>query len=160
MRHIAGLACAAVCWAQLSSPLIGYVRTSANELRPVLGVTGAFMLGDPLERDVLSAAFTPKTGLVKKDTEVLLYREGRLMSRHSAPAGRAAFRFTPGGEPASMRLESGDCQVWTQRGFRPAPEAACAENSFIEQVGDDWFALHTKERILLKRGEQTWHLPE
>ena len=162
MTRIACILCSAgLGWAQLSSPLIGYVRTTSNELRPVLGVTGAFVLGDALERDVLSAAFTSTTGLVKKDAEILFYRHGKLVSRHSAPSGRAAFRFTTKGEPASVRFENGECAEWSQQRFQPAATAAsCADNPVIEQVGEDWFAVHTEQRVLLKRGDESWQLPE
>jgi hypothetical protein len=161
MKHIAWVVCAAaVSAAQLSSPVIGYVRTTTNELRPLLGVKGAFVLGKVLERDVLSAAFTSTTGLAKKDSEVLLFRGGTLVSRHSAPAGTATFRFTVEGEPASVRFETGECLEWSLGTFQPALPSACVDHPEMEQVADEWFAGRADGRILLKRGDETWQLPE
>lgn len=160
MRYLVSFAMAAICAAQVSAPLIGFVRTSANELRPVHGVAGAFLLGDPLERDVLSAAFTSRTGLVKKATEVLFYRGGALVSRHPAPEGKALFRFTPEGEPAAIRFEHGDCREWNEGSLMPAAETVCAAAADREQVGEEWFAVRKDGQILLQRGNETWRLPE
>lgn len=159
MRYFVPIAMAVICAAQVSAPLIGYVRTSANELRPVHGVAGAFLLGDPVQRDVLSAGFTSRTGLVKNATEVLFYRGGALVSRHPAPEGRALFRFTPDGEPAAIRFHDCDCREWNEGSLTPAPETLCATVADREQVGAEWFAVHKDGHILLQRGNETWRLP-
>jgi hypothetical protein len=160
MRHVAFFACAFWCTAQLSPPVIGYVRTSASELRPVLGVAGAFVLGETLERDVLSASFTSASGLVKKEREVLFYRAGKFVSRHDAPAGIAVFSFTSRGEPAAARFENGECHEWRGGEFVPADQITCGDNASVDQVADDWLALRGENGILLKRGDRTWQLPE
>ena len=159
MKYGTSLAFALICAAQLSSPLIGYVRTNANELRPVYGVAGAFVLGDPLERDVLSAAFSSVAGMAKKQDEVLVFRRGKLAGRHAAPAGPAHFGFTATGEPAWVQYENG-CHEWVSGGFEPADSHTCSATTDLERVGDEWFAVRDNHRILLKRGDTTWELFE
>lgn len=160
MRYLVPIAMVAICAAQVSAPLIGYVRTSVNELRPVHGIAGAFLLGAPLERDVLSAGFTTRTGLVKKATEVLFYRGGALVSRHPAPEGNALFRFTAEGEPAAIRFNDADCREWNGGALTPAADTACAAVADREQAGEEWFAVHKDGHVLLQRGNETWRLPE
>ena len=160
MRRLALFVCSLSCAAQLSSPVIGYVRTSSSELRPVLGVAGAFVLGEALERDVLSASFTSLSGLVKKDREVLVYRSGRLLSRHAAPGGSALFSFTPRGEPATVQFENGECHEWVPDAFAPAAQTTCENGAVEDRVADEWFAVRGKTGIVLKRGDRTWQLPE
>ena len=159
MKYGALFTFAMVCAAQLSSPLIGYVRTRANELRPVYGVAGAFVLGEAVERDVLSAGFTSISGIVKKDDEVLVFLRGKLVRRHVAPAGPAQFGFTPAGEPAWVRFDSG-CRQWVKGDLQAADADTCSATNELERVGDDWFAVREDDRILLKRGDTTWELSE
>ena len=160
MRRLALFACALCCAEQLSSPVIGYVRTSSSELRPVLGVAGAFVLGEALERDVLSASFTSASGLVKKEREMLFYRAGRLVSRQAAPAGSAVFSFTSHGEPSTVRYENGECHEWLRGAFAPAAHTTCGSDTVSDRVADEWFAIRGETGIVLKRGDRTWQLPE
>ena len=159
MKYAALVAFVIACAAQLSSPLIGFVRTNANELRPVYGVAGAFVLGDPVERDVLSAAFTSVSGLVKKEAEVLVFSRARLVGRPAAPAGPAQFGFTPAGEPAWIRFES-SCHRFVKGELQAADADTCPAATEWERVGDEWFAVRENNRILLKRGETTWEFSE
>ena len=160
MMRLALFASAIICTAQLSSPVIGYVRTTSSELRPVLGVAGAFVLGEALEREVLSASFTSVSGLVKKDREVLFYRAGRLVSRHEAPGGPAVFSFTSRGEPATIRFENGECHEWVRGAFAPAAQYTCDNAAVPDRVADEWVAIRSDTGIALKRGDRIWQLPE
>src|SRR5687767_6959324 len=79
--------------AQIDTPRIGYIVDSKNFLRPVSGVAGAFTVGAPIENDVISAAFSGKTLVIKKDVELLVNEE-----RFESPHGRIEVRFGAKGE--------------------------------------------------------------
>jgi hypothetical protein len=126
----------------------------------VLGVAGAFVLGESLERDVLSASFTSASGLVKKEREVLFYRAARLVFRQAAPVGSAVFSFTSHGEPATVRFENGECHKWVRGAFAPAAQTTCDNGAAPDRISDDWFAIRGENGIVLRRGDRTWQLPE
>lgn len=166
MRLVLAFALSIVCSAQLSAPLIGYVRTSARELRPVYGVAGAFVLGDALDRDVLSASFTSKAGLAKKESELIVYRDGKVVIRHPAPPGPATFSFTDTGEPARVHFEDDTCAAFHQDRLTPCGAAfrlrQASARPADEQISDHWSATHTDTGIVLHRksSDETWRLPE
>jgi hypothetical protein len=153
---------AACCAGQISPPLIGYVRTSGRELRPVYGVAGAFLTGEAIDRDVLSSSFSVRVGLVKKDHELLVYREQTIVRRHAVPPGPARFGFTAAGEPDWVRYEDGSCALFRDKSLQPDACPVESDGVAREHIGEGWFATHTTNAILLTRectGE-VWTLPE
>jgi hypothetical protein len=155
MKYLTCFALAALCCAELSAPLIGYVRTAAQELRPVYGVSGAFQLGEPIQRLVLTASFTSSAGLVKTASEILVYRGAKTVASYPA-----SFGFTTGGEPSWVRFENASCATFGKDGLHSAP--CPPESNTVEQVADDWHAVHTEEFVYLTRNStgQSWRLPE
>ena len=65
-----------------------------GSLRPVEGVAGAFLLGAAVDHDVVSAAHSGKSLVVKKDRELIV--DG---TSFEAVSGAVVVTFTPGGSP-------------------------------------------------------------
>ena len=156
----------------ITGPLIGYVRDLRGDLRPVFGVSGAFVLGDPIEQGVLSASFSQSAGLVKKEKQLLIFRDGKPVRSIDAPEGGAWFGFEPNGGPNWVRFANGSCLVWRsgapETGPCPAAEEPAAGDmpervESVESMGADWLAVRTASGIwaVRIRPERTvYRLPE
>jgi hypothetical protein len=161
-----------ICSAQIGGPLIGHVRDLHGDLRPVFGVSGAFVLGDPVEHGVLAASFSELAGLVKKEKQLLVYREGKAVRSIDAPEGRAWFGFDANGGPNWVRFANGSCLVWRagapEPGDCPVAESPAVGDmpepvESIESMGADWLAVRTASGIwaVRIRPERTvYRLPE
>jgi hypothetical protein len=95
--------CAASATAEsnFAPPVVGVVRDTHRQLRPVYGVAGNFVLRGAIPKEALNWAFAGAGGLMKADAELLtLDSGGRVTSRHPAPQGdavlSAAAAFFPG----------------------------------------------------------------
>ena len=95
--------CAASATAEsnFAPPVVGVVRDTHRQLRPVYGVAGNFMLRGAIPKEALNWAFAGAGGLMKADTELLMLDSGgRVTSRHPAPQGDAVLSagaaFFPG----------------------------------------------------------------
>lgn len=165
------------CLAQISIPQIGFVRDPGGNLRPVHGVAGAFVLGEPVAEGVVSAGFSEHYGLAKTEGEVLVLVDGEIRERHSAPAGLASFGFDFQGRPGWVRFESGECLVWEQGKPHPGtcpssePEASVENDELVlrrdgirlrlsapvksvEALGAGWLALYTESEVYAVRTER------
>ena len=163
---------AAACLAEITGPLVGYFRDRRGDLRPLYGVSGAFVPGDPIEHDVVSSAFSGAMGLVKKEKSLLVFREGKVTASLDAPAGRATFGFDRRGLPAWVRFEGGACLVWRNDTPEPAP---CPPADLpidpdlpepvlsAESMSDGWLAVQTESAVwAVSTGPETrrWRIPE
>jgi hypothetical protein len=92
---------AASATAQIGVPRLGFLRDRAGALRPLLGVSGNVMLGEPIEQNVISAGFGRTTGFAKKQNEVLRIQSGKVVERMAAPSGEALF-YLAGAEIAAI----------------------------------------------------------
>ncbi len=102
--------------AGLSPPRLGCFRDDTGRVRPVLGVTGNFVLGEVEQADALSAACWGAVSLIKKES-ALEWRRGALTRTWPAPAGPAVFGFTENGSAAlACFQESWACIEVDQRG--------------------------------------------
>ena len=91
----------------VAPPSIGVVRDSSGDIRPVVGTSGYFILGEPVIQSAISAAFSGRAGLVKTDSEVLvLDAQLAIIGRSDAPPGPAVFSFTDAGAPAFAKFPS------------------------------------------------------
>src|SRR3954454_1655439 len=90
-RYCLFLLSAAAC-AEIARPKVGYIVDRSGALRPVEGVAGAFTLGPPIDRDVISVAFSGKTLGVKKDPQLIV--DGKPFE---SPVGPAVISFTSTG---------------------------------------------------------------
>ncbi len=94
---------ALLAWAQSATeaPRIGFMQDAGGSVRPVLGVTANFVLGDSIAEGVISAAFSGMFGMVKTDSTLLVMdRQGVVLSVMDAPPGPALFAFSQEGKPA------------------------------------------------------------
>lgn len=176
------------CFAQMSAPRIGFVRDVAGSLRPVHGVAGAFVLGEAIVKDVVSAASSGAYTIVKTETEVLVLEGGEIQSRQEAPAAEAAFGFDAQGRPEWVRFAGGRCLLWANKslgeGSCPAvaePEASIDRDELVvkrtharlripndvltvESIGPGWVVLRTSSRLYAVRtdsgNESLFELPE
>lgn len=89
------------------APLAGCLRDEASRLRPILGLPGNFILGDPLRSGVSGAACGDGFILAKTDDALeWLDSSGRLLRRWSAPSGPALFGLARDGSRALVHFPS------------------------------------------------------
>jgi hypothetical protein len=77
--------------AQLSPPRIGFVSDREGALRPVIGVSANFLLGDPVVQAVLSAGYSGIFGFVKTETTLTILSD--LNAYFPTSPGPALFSF-------------------------------------------------------------------
>jgi len=90
-------------WAQpaITPPQVGFMQDTAGSLRPVHGLAGNFLVGEPIAAGVLSAAFSGSFGLAKTDSTVIVTDwQGKAIATSDASAGPALFAFASDGRPA------------------------------------------------------------
>lgn len=116
---------AASGWAQtaLTPPQAGFMLDGGNSLRPVYGIAGNFLLGDPAATGVVSAAFSGCLGLLKTDSALIaIDRQGRQVASTDAPDGSALFAFSRDGTMAVAFLTGTQALVtWDGSVFQPLP---------------------------------------
>lgn len=163
---------AAAVPAQIGAPAaLGFIRDRAGALRPVHGVAGNFVLGDPLEIGVLAASFSGHLGFAKTVNALLIFEDGKLSRRIDAPDGTATFvweqpdqlshmRFTNTGDcvrPVDSRLETVACKADSEA---PLPADAPEAVGGIEQMSRDWRVVRTESGLFAVRKETVYQLPE
>lgn len=116
---IATMACAQPA---IAPPQIGFIQDSSNALRPVIGIAGNFLLGDPMQIGLTSAAFSGSSGMVKTDSSLLaIDRQGQVITSADAPSGAALFAFSRTGAPSFVYLVDANAwMVWDGQQFQPA----------------------------------------
>ena len=156
MTKTALLTCVAACiaLAQIQAPVAGVVRNRAGELRPMLGVAGAFVAGEVIAREIVSAAFSGSLGLAKTEHELLTFNARQILERHEAPAGPAAFGFAPDGSPAwAWFSEAHEVWRWTKQGIRVERRDEEPEiDAQVRREGADLVVLETGARIEVPEG--------
>jgi hypothetical protein len=112
-------------WAQpaIAPPQIGFMEDKAGSVRPVYGLAGNFLLGDPIATGVISAAFSGSFGWVKTDsTVVVMDAQGQAMATSDAPPGPALFAFTSDDKPAlAFLVTSNTLLQWSGATLTPVP---------------------------------------
>jgi len=78
--------------AQVTPPRIGFISDRAGALRPVIGVSADFLLGDPVVQSVLSAAYSGTFGFVKTETTLTVLSDS-LNAYFPTSPGPALFSF-------------------------------------------------------------------
>jgi len=122
---LAVLSMTVAAWGQtaLTAPQAGLIRDRAHSLRPVYGIAGNFLLGDPVAGGVVSAAYSGSYGLIKTDSAVVVIDQaGSIAASIAAPEGPALFAFARIGDSALAYLSSADTLlVWDGRAFETVP---------------------------------------
>jgi hypothetical protein len=158
------------CLAQVSTPLIGYYCDQANVLRQLRGITGAFVPGEPVERDVISSAWSGVAGFAKSETELLLLDSSGITERLEAPPGPAIFGFLSDGKRAWVRFADGSCRSFgadcpIEPARKPHVRARLSQAiASFEQLGQGWLLARGEDRLYAIRvgsdDDQAYEIPE
>jgi hypothetical protein len=107
----------------LAPPQVGFFQDGANSFRPLLGIAGNFVLGNPALSGVLNAAYSGSSGLVKTDTSVIMTdNQGQALATTDAPSGPALFAFRQDASPAFAYFASAHLLYeWSGTGFQTVP---------------------------------------
>ncbi len=91
----------------LTPPQIGFAQDSSGGIRPLLGISGNFWLGEAVARGARTAASSGCATMVKTRAEVQVYDAlGHLQGQSFPASGDANFAFTNAGVPALAWLPS------------------------------------------------------
>lgn len=142
MRPLAMLLLATAALPQIEAPRAGVIRDRAGVLRPVYGVAGSFVLGEPLADEVLSAGFSRSDGFAKTASELIVFHDGKEVDRVPAPPGPARFVFSP--QPAAYFPATGE--LWSAKTRRSESAAPPEETVRCES---DEVVLPGGERVRL-----------
>jgi hypothetical protein len=147
-QYLLLLSFTAAAVAQVSTPAAGFVRDRMGSLRPVLGVSGSFVLGEAIEQGVISAGFGKKAGYAKTESELLVIRSGEVAERLSAPAGESVFYLGAGGEVEQIYFPAAR-ELWRvqQPGFTKITDADQPHSSF--EIREDELIVRDGTRIRL-----------
>jgi len=127
--------CALSAAAQVTAPRIGMATDSAGRLRPIAGVAGNFIPGEPIASGVLSAAASDVAALVKTRSEIIVIGQGATV-RTRAPEGPALFAFSADGAPAFAWLPTGAALLkWTGNNFARVPLETAGISGQIVAIG-------------------------
>ncbi|MGI8990207.1 MAG: hypothetical protein ACR2I2_11580 [Bryobacteraceae bacterium] len=132
------VACAAV-GQSLSAPRAGFMLDRSHRIRPVFGMAGNFVLGEALAGEVLSLAFSGKSGLAKTETQLLLLdRDAATIQAFDAPPGKSLFAFHADGTPAYCYFEAtGDLARIGPDGLEPLEHPVLPDGFRLIGIADD-----------------------
>ena len=127
--------CALSAAAQVTAPRIGMATDSAGRLRPIAGIAGNFIPGDPIASGVISAAASDVAALAKTRSEIIVLEQGAAV-RDRALEGPALFAFAANGAPAFAWLPAGrELLKWTGNNFARVPLETAAIAGEIVGIG-------------------------
>jgi hypothetical protein len=87
------------------APQVGYFGDRDGKLRPVFGLGGNFIVGDPAAHGVRSAAFSGGFGLIHASNELFLVNSAlEILSRAAMPASGALLAVSADGRSAAAYL--------------------------------------------------------
>src|SRR5579864_2698828 len=116
---------AGIGWAQtvLTAPQAGFMQDASHSLRPVYGIAGNFLLGDPVAVEVISAAYSGSYGLIKTDSAVaVIDKTGSIAACVAMSDGPVLYAFATTGEPALVYLMAANTLLaWNSRAFDVIP---------------------------------------
>jgi hypothetical protein len=148
---LAGLAPAG----ELREPLIGYFGDEAGGLRPVVGVSGSFLVQEAVLGDVRSFAFAGGFGLIQTGEELLLVdRAFGLVQRARLAAGESLLAVSPDGRFGAAYLQA------TEELCRLAPAGGSGLECVRFPAGGSVLSLGIgagrRVSLLIERGGQLW----
>lgn len=154
------IATLANAWAQpaIAPPQIGFMLDATGALRPVSGLAGNFLLGAPIAKGVLSAAFSGLAGWMKTDSSLSVFdQQGHVITTSNAGSGPALFAFSSAGQPALAFLTTSSALLeWSAGKFvaLPLDPAALAAEAVISIGAPD--ADHAA--LLVQRQNALWDI--
>jgi hypothetical protein len=107
----------------IAPPQVGFMQDTAGSLRPVYGLAGNFLTGEPIAEGVISAAYSGSFGWAKTDSAVIVTdSQGQVIAASDAPEGPALFAFARDGKPALAYLFTFNSLLqWTGATLTPVP---------------------------------------
>lgn len=130
----------------IGPPLAGYARDTEGALRPVYGVFGNFVAGEPIARGVRAAYFSGRTGLAWAVRGIYSFdASGNPLERIRAPR-----RWMP--RPALTT--EGEELVFRLPGGAELRRQVEGEILGIEQIGENLFQIHQAGRRLAVRAAE------
>jgi hypothetical protein len=141
----------------LTPPQIGFLRDSVQNVRPLLGISGNFWLGDAVAANVVSAASSGNASMLKtKDSLCVLNALGHPVGSAWTATGTALFAFTTAGAPALAWLpDSGELLRWNGTGFKPTPaSAADLDGAVVSLAAPD----SSSAAFAVQRDGQLWRV--
>jgi hypothetical protein len=164
--------------AQIAAPELGYIVDNSGGLRRITGVAGAFAVGPSIEADVITVAFSGKTLVIKKATELLVNGDS-----FPAPSGPAEAQFASNGSLEQVFFPDVSL-LWTwQNGRFDESNATRLDQSVnivrndevvisgvpvrfpsrvhrASQLGENWLAVYAQSGIYVFRDGKIFELPE
>lgn len=150
---------AGMAWAQtsLTPPQLGFMQDAAN-LRPVYGIAGNFLLGDPVAVGVSSAAYSGSYGWVKTNSIVaVIDKAGSIVASADAPDGPALFAFAPTGEPALAYLTAANqLLTWNAGAIAAVPfdSTTLSADTVLSIAAPDT----DHAAMIVQRGDALWNV--
>jgi hypothetical protein len=147
-------------WAQpaIAPPQIGFIQDTAGTMRPVYGLAGNFLMGEPIAAGVISGAFSGSFGWTKTDSTVnVTDSQGQAIAAADAPDGPALFAFGSDGKPALAYLFlSNTLLQWSGAELTPVPldGAAIAADAVLSIAAPD----SDHAAMLVQRKDGVWDL--
>jgi len=117
------LVASAAAQSGIHPPQLGFAGDAGGTLRPVYGVAGNFILGQPVKEKVISEAFSGSLGLLKTDSTLVAFgKRGQVLATMEAAQGPALFGFSPDGLTGLAYLPSSNKLVeWKAGQFVTIP---------------------------------------
>jgi hypothetical protein len=139
----------------LTPPQIGFLRDSAYNVRPLLGISGNFWLGEIVAAGVVSAASSGCASMLKTATSLLVLNAlGKPVGIAATASGTALFAFTPAGAPALAWLaDSSELLRWNGSRFQLTPVTMAVLNGIVASVAAP---DSSRAAFLVQRGQQLW----
>jgi len=141
----------------LAPPQIGYFPDAARNLRPLLGISGTFWSGEPVEIGVAAAASSGSASIVMNRRGLqVLDTIGRPVGRACPAEGPALLAFIPSGAPALAWLSSsGRLLRWSGVQFEYTPVLAAAlPGTAVSLAAPD----SATAAFLVRNGRQLWRV--
>lgn len=139
----------------LRAPHVGYVGDRDGGLRPVFGLGGNFIVGEPAAHGVRSAVFSGGFGLIHAGNELLLVNSAlEVLSRAALPASGALLAVSADGRTAAAYLTETEelCRFAPPR----ALELSCHPlhpEGIVQSIG---IASGLFTSLAIQRGEDLW----
>lgn len=157
VRRLFGVLSAAACAlaAQLDVPRIGYLAEPSGALRPVAGIGGNLLAGEPVAQRVRAAAFSETYGLVHaEDRLLLLSRDLRVLAWLSGVSGETLVAVSDS-VPLGVAWLAGTgevCRIRPPGGAGPECVAPAVEGT-VQAVG---VAAGGSVALAVERNQALW----
>jgi hypothetical protein len=133
------LLCAGTGAAQIALPRLGCFVDGGKRLRPVYGVAGNFLIGEPEAEQVVAAACLDTLTVIKREGSLEVRTRGGNIER-PAPGGTALFGLSEDGSEALVFFpKSGEWLSVSGQSVRPLPAPPLPEGEVL--------AIGTPERL-------------